>query len=50
VGAYTHGIALPPAEAKELNGLIGTMTNLGYLTPEEIPQIPRRSQAFGSNT
>jgi uncharacterized protein (DUF169 family) len=47
VGAYAHGIPLPTAQAKELNGLIGTMTDLGYLTPEEIPQIPRRSQAFG---
>ncbi len=46
VGAYTHGIALPPAQAKELDGLLGT-TGLGHLRPEDIPQIPRRSQAFG---
>ncbi len=47
VGAYTHGIPLPPAQTEELNGLVDTMTDLGYLSREEIPQIPRRSQAFG---
>jgi uncharacterized protein (DUF169 family) len=47
VGAYTHGIELPPAQAKDLEGLIGTMTGLGYLRQEEIPQIPRRQASFG---
>ncbi len=47
VGAYTHGIALPPAETTALQGLVGTMTDLGYLASEEIPRIPRRRQAFG---
>jgi uncharacterized protein (DUF169 family) len=47
VGAYTHGVELPAAQAKELEGLIGTMTGLGYLRPEEIPDIPTRKGAFG---
>ena len=47
VGAYTHGIELRPEQAEELEGLIGTMTGLGYLRPEEIPQIPRRQERFG---
>ena len=47
VGAYTHGIELPPAQAKDLEGLIGTMTGLGYLRAEEIPQIPTRKERFG---
>ncbi len=47
VGAYTHGVSLPPAQTEELKGLVGTMTDLGYLNLGEIPQIPRRSQAFG---
>jgi len=47
VGAYTHGVPLPPAQQKDLEGLIGTMTGLGYLRLEEIPQIPTRQEAFG---
>jgi uncharacterized protein (DUF169 family) len=47
IGAYTHGIDLPPAQAKELEGILGTMFHLGYLRPEEIPDIPRRQDAFG---
>jgi uncharacterized protein (DUF169 family) len=47
VGAYTHGIDLPPEQGKELEGLIGTMVQLSYLRPEEIPSIPRREAPFG---
>jgi uncharacterized protein (DUF169 family) len=47
IGAYTHGIALPPAQMQELQGIIGTMTQLGYLRGEEVPGIPRREEAFG---
>lgn len=47
VGAYTHGIDLPPARANELNDVVGTMVNLGYLRMEEVPGIPRRQGAFG---
>jgi uncharacterized protein (DUF169 family) len=47
IGAYTHGIDLPPEQAKELEGLVGTMIHLGYLRAEEVPGIPRRTGTFG---
>src|SRR6266849_6925986 len=47
IGAYTHGIDLPPAQAKELEGVLGKMFDLGYLRREEISDIPRRQDAFG---
>ena len=43
VGAYTHGADLAPALASELEGLVGTMIQLQYLTSPEVPQIPRRT-------
>ena len=46
VGAYTHGVELPPEQAQQLQGVLGTMFGLGYLRPEEIPTIPRRPGAF----
>jgi uncharacterized protein (DUF169 family) len=48
VGAYTHGIDLPPERQSELEGLIGTMVGLAYLDPEEVPLIPRREAPFGA--
>lgn len=42
VGAYTHGADLPAATANELQGLVGTMIELRYLSADEVPQIPRR--------
>lgn len=47
IGSYTHGIDLPPAQSQELEGLMGTMLQLGYLRREEIPTIPRRDAPFG---
>src|SRR5438270_816601 len=47
IGAYTHGVELPPERLQELQGVLGTMFNLGYLRQEEIPGIPRREGAFG---
>jgi uncharacterized protein (DUF169 family) len=47
IGAYTHGIELPPAQAKELQGVMGMMMELGYLRAEEVPGIPRRPGGFG---
>lgn len=46
VGAYTHGIELPSDQAKDLEGLLDTMTGLGYLQREEIPDIPTRKERF----
>ena len=47
IGSYTHGIDLPPQQAGELQGVLGTMFTLGYLRPEEVAGIPRRHEPFG---
>ena len=47
IGSYTHGVDLPPAQGKELEGMIETMVGLHYLKMEEVPAIPRREQPFG---
>ena len=43
VGAFTHGVTLPPEKATELQSLVTTMIELKYLSGDEVPQIPRRS-------
>ena len=47
IGAYTHGVDLPPAQQQELQDVVGTMVSLGYLRMEEVPGIPRRAGQFG---
>ena len=47
IGAYTHGVDLPPAQMQELQGVVGTMVSLGYIRNEEVPGIPRRTEKFG---
>jgi uncharacterized protein (DUF169 family) len=47
IGAYTHGIDLPAAQALELQGVVETMIQLSYLRPEEVPGIPRRQGKLG---
>src|SRR6267142_2593377 len=44
VGAYTHNVHLPPERVQETEAMLGTMFNLGYIRPEEVPGIPRLSQ------
>jgi uncharacterized protein (DUF169 family) len=46
VGAFTHGVDMPPATANELQGLVGTMIQLRYLQADEVPQIPHRTDAL----
>jgi uncharacterized protein (DUF169 family) len=41
VGAYTHNIALSPEREQETGITLKMMFDLGYLKPEEVPQIPR---------
>jgi uncharacterized protein (DUF169 family) len=41
VGAYTHNIALSPAREKETEQTLKMLFDLGYVKPEEVPQIPR---------
>jgi uncharacterized protein (DUF169 family) len=47
VGAHTHGVKLNEAEAKELEGLVGVMVKLEYLSMDEVPSIPTRKEPFG---
>lgn len=47
VGAHTHGVDLPPAQAKELQGLVETMVGLQYIKMEEVATLPRRDAPFG---
>ena len=41
VGAYTHSIPLSPERQKETEHTLKFMFDLGYVKPEEVPQIPR---------
>ena len=41
VGAYTHNIPLSPERAAETEQTLKMMFELGYVKPEEVPQIPR---------
>ena len=45
VGAYTHNIALSPEREKETEETLKMMFDLGYVKPEEVPQIPRLPKA-----
>ena len=44
VGAHTHGVPLPPETASELNTIVQTMVGLHYISMDEVPAIPRRSE------
>jgi uncharacterized protein (DUF169 family) len=44
VGAHTHHVPMPEAQQRELQGLVGTMIELQYLSADEIPNIPQRPQ------
>jgi uncharacterized protein (DUF169 family) len=45
VGAYTHNIALSPERAAETEQTLKMMFDLGYVKPEEVPQIPQLPKA-----
>lgn len=47
IGAHTHGIDLPEETAEELQGLIGTMVDLEYISMDEVPGIPQLKGEFG---
>jgi uncharacterized protein (DUF169 family) len=44
VGAYTHNITLSSDREKETEQTLKFMFDLGYVKPEEVPQIPRLSK------
>ncbi len=41
VGAYTHNISLSPEREKETEQTLKMMFDMGYIKPQEVPQIPR---------
>lgn len=45
MGAYTHNITLSPERAAETEQTLKMMFDLGYVKPEEVPQIPRLAKA-----
>lgn len=45
VGAYTHNIRLSQEREKETEQTLKMMFDLGYVKPEEVPQIPRLAKA-----
>ena len=44
-GAYTRNIDLSPAREKEMEQTLKMMFELGYVKPEEVPQIPRLAKS-----
>ena len=46
IGAHTHNVTLEEPERQELMALLEAMAGLSYLKMEEVPQIPRRREAF----
>ncbi len=45
VGAYTHNINLSPEREQETGQTLKFMFELGYVKPEEVPQIPRLAKS-----
>ncbi|HYA96723.1 MAG TPA: DUF169 domain-containing protein [Methylomirabilota bacterium] len=45
VGAYTHNIPLSAERQSETEATLKMMFDLGYVRPEEVPQIPRLAKA-----
>src|ERR1700692_741358 len=45
VGAYTHNITLSPEREQETGITLKMMFDLGYVKPEELPQIPRLTKS-----
>jgi uncharacterized protein (DUF169 family) len=47
IGAFTHGVLLPEAKVKELEGFVEMAIGLSYLRASEVPDIPRRDSPLG---
>lgn len=41
IGSYTHNIPLPPERAQELGQTLSLMSDIGYVSMDEVPGIPR---------
>ena len=42
IGCYTHNVELPDAQMAELEGTLKLMGELGYISMDEVPSIPRQ--------
>ena len=46
IGCYTHNVELPDAQMVELEGTLKLMGELGYISMDEVPGIPRQESPF----
>jgi uncharacterized protein (DUF169 family) len=46
IGAYTHGVEVPPDKARELEATVGIMVQLEYIRMGEVSAIPRMNSPF----
>ncbi|RKU25038.1 hypothetical protein C6497_16825 [Candidatus Poribacteria bacterium] len=46
IGCYTHNVALSEEQMKELENTLGLMGELGYISMDEVPGIPKRGETF----
>ena len=46
IGCYTHNVELPDEQMKELENTLGLMGELGYISMDEVPGIPKRDETF----
>ena len=46
IGCYTHNVELPDEQMKELENTLGLMGELGYISMDEVPGIPKRDEVF----
>lgn len=46
IGCYTHNVELPDAQMEELENTLGLMGELGYISMDEVPGIPRQESQF----
>ena len=46
IGCFTHNVELPDAQMTELENTLNLMGELGYISMDEVPGIPRRENPF----
>ena len=46
IGCYTHNVALTEEQITELENTLGLMGELGYISMDEVPGIPKRGETF----
>ena len=46
IGCYTHNVELTEEQITELENTLGLMGELGYISMDEVPGIPKRGETF----